>query len=155
MWRPTRRIARDFEGMSRDARRRSRGGIARTLPFAACCRIDRLKYRRMTAEAQAAPLPSIFRLPGFRTIWIAQFISIFGDFLALFGIISFITFRLHGTAVQVTTITIAYILPLAVFGPVAGVLVDRFDVKRTMIASDLIRGFLALLFIICATVPQI
>jgi MFS transporter, DHA3 family, macrolide efflux protein len=109
----------------------------------------------MTAEAQAAPLPSIFRLPGFRTIWIAQFISIFGDFLALFGIISFITFRLHGTAVQVTTITIAYILPLAVFGPVAGVLVDRFDVKRTMIASDLIRGLLALLFIVCATVPQI
>src|SRR3954467_6680595 len=89
-----------------------------------------LKYRCMTAEAQAPPLPSIFRLPGFRTIWIAQFISIFGDFLALFGIISFITFRLHGTAVQVTTITIAYILPLAVFGPVAGVLVDRFDVKR-------------------------
>src|ERR1051326_4386210 len=109
----------------------------------------------MTAEAQAPPLPSVFRLAGFRTIWIAQFISIFGDFLALFGIISFITFRLHGTAVQVTTITIAYILPLAVIGPVAGVLVDHFDVKRTMIASDLIRGVLAALFVVCRDVPQI
>lgn len=110
----------------------------------------------MTAEATAAPLPeSVFRLPAFRTIWIAQLISIFGDFLALFGIISFIAFRLHGTAVQVTTITIAYVLPLAVIGPFAGVLVDHFDVKRTMIASDLLRGGLALLLVVCTSVPQI
>jgi hypothetical protein len=27
---------------------------------------------------------------GFRTLWIAQFVSIFGDFLALFGVISLI-----------------------------------------------------------------
>jgi hypothetical protein len=89
----------------------------------------------MTSEPQAVPPASIFRLPGFRTIWIAQFISIFGDFLALFGIISFIAFRLHGTAV------------LAIIGPVAGVLVDHFNVKRTMIASDLVRGGLALLLL--------
>src|SRR6266516_3324631 len=109
----------------------------------------------MTSEPQAVPPASIFRLPGCRTIWIAQFISIFGDFLALFGIISFIAFRLHGTAVQVTTITIAYILPLAIIGPVAGVLVDHFNVKRTMIASDLVRGGLALLLLVCTSVPQI
>jgi len=111
----------------------------------------------MTAEAQAqATAPgSVFRLPGFRAIWFAQFVSIFGDFLALFGIISFITFRLHGTAVQVTTITIAYILPLAILGPVLGVLVDHLNVKRTMIGSDLIRGALALLLVVSGSVPQI
>jgi len=109
----------------------------------------------MTSETQAAKPGSIFRVPGFRAIWLAQFISIFGDFLALFGIISFIAFRLHGTAVQVTTVTIAYILPLAIIGPAAGVLVDHFNVKRTMIASDLIRGCLALLLLVCSSVPQI
>src|SRR3977135_3665435 len=108
----------------------------------------------MTAE-QPVPGGSVLRLPAFRAVWIAQFVSIFGDFLALFGIISYITFRLHGTAVQVTTITIAYILPLAILGPFAGVLVDHFNVKRTMIASDLIRGVLALLLIVCSSVPQI
>ncbi len=119
-------------------------------------RAKSLNLRRMTSEAQAAPRPaSVFRLPGFRAIWAAQLISIFGDFLALFGIISFIAFRLHGTAVQVTTITIAYILPLAVIGPIAGVLVDHFDVKRTMIASDLVRAGLALLLVLCRSVPQI
>src|SRR5436305_325817 len=108
----------------------------------------------MTSETQPTS-GSIFRVPGFRTIWLAQLISVFGDFLALFGIISFIAFRLHGTAVQVTTITIAYVLPLAVIGPFAGVLVDHFDVKRTMIASDLLRGGLALLLVVCTSVPQI
>jgi MFS family permease len=110
----------------------------------------------MSSEPQpSSAAPGLFQLPGFRTIWIAQFVSIFGDFLALFGIIAFITFRLHGTPVQVTTVNITYILPLALIGPFAGVLVDHFNVKQTMIASDLIRGCLAGLLIWCHTVPQI
>jgi MFS family permease len=106
------------------------------------------------AEARKAT-GSVLRLPAFRAILAAQFISIFGDFLALFGIISYITFKLHGNAVQVTTINIAYILPLALIGPVVGVVVDRLNVKRTMIASDLIRGCLALMLLFARTVPQI
>ncbi len=56
---------------------------------------------------------------------------------------------------QVTTITIAYILPLAIIGPLVGVLVDHLNVKWTMIASDVIRGALALTLVFCTTVPQI
>ncbi len=109
----------------------------------------------MSADSQpASAAPGVFTVPGFPTIWIAQFVSIFGDFLALFGIIMFITFRLHGTPVQVTTVNIAYIVPLALIGPFAGVLVDHFNVKQTMIASDVIRGCLAVLLIWCRTVPQ-
>lgn len=91
----------------------------------------------------------------FRTLWLAQFVSIFGDFLALFGVISLITFRFHGSAVQVTTVTIAYVLPLAVISPVAGVFVDHWNVKRVMIASDLIRGVLILLLVFVTDVAQI
>jgi len=91
----------------------------------------------------------------FRTLWLAQFVSIFGDFLALFGVISLITFRMHGTAVQVTAVTIAYILPLALISPVAGVFVDHWNVKRLMIASDLIRGALILLLVFVRDVTQI
>ena len=83
----------------------------------------------------------------FRTLWLAQFVSVFGDFLALFGVISLITFRWHGTAVQVTTVTIAYMLPIAIISPVAGVFVDHWNVKRLMIASDLIRAGLILLLV--------
>jgi len=85
----------------------------------------------------SASMKAMLRQRAFRTLWIAQFVSIFGDFIALFGVISLITFRLHGTAVDVTSVVIAYILPPALIGPFSGVLVDRWNVKRVMIASDL------------------
>src|SRR5689334_17274115 len=110
----------------------------------------------MTATS-APPLKpqAILRDRAFRTLWLAQFVSIFGDFLALFGVISLITFRMHGTAVQVTAVTIAYILPLAVISPVAGVFVDHWNVKRVMIASDLIRAALIVLLVFVRDVAQI
>ena len=87
----------------------------------------------------------VFAQRDFRTLWMAQFVSVFGDFLAIFGVISLITFRWHGTAAQVTYLLISYMLPLAIVSPIAGVFVDRWPVKRVMISSDLIRGTLVLL----------
>jgi MFS transporter, DHA3 family, macrolide efflux protein len=89
-------------------------------------------------------LKTIWQHKPFRTLWLAQFVSVFGDFLAVFAVISLITFRWHGTPIQVTTVIIAYMLPLALIGPVAGVFVDHWNVKRVMIASDLIRAALIL-----------
>src|SRR6476659_11192497 len=103
----------------------------------------------------AYTLKTILTFKPFRTLLLAQFVSVFGDFLALFGVISLITFRWHGTAVQVTTVTIAYILPLAIIGPVAGVFVDHWNVKRLMIASDLIRAVLILMLVFVHNVTQI
>jgi MFS family permease len=91
----------------------------------------------------------------FRTLWIAQFVSVFGDFLALFGVISLITFRWHGTPVQVTMVMLSFMLPMAVVGPPAGVFVDRWNVKKLMIASDLIRALLILGLIFATNVYQI
>jgi MFS family permease len=112
-----------------------------------------------SVDTATAPTPytlkTIFKFKPFRTLWMAQFVSIFGDFLALFGVISLITFRWHGTAVQVTAVTIAYILPLAVIGPIAGVFVDHWNVKRLMVASDLIRAGLILLLAFAHDVTQI
>src|SRR5436309_15450178 len=109
----------------------------------------------MATPATPFSLKDILRQKPFRRLWMAQFVSIFGDFLALFGIISLITFRWHGNPVQVTTVNIAYIVPLALIGPIIGVVVDHLNIKLTMIASDVIRGLLALLLLWCHTVPQI
>lgn len=97
----------------------------------------------------------ILRHRPFRALWLGQFVSIFGDFLALFGVISLITFKLHGSAVQVTAVTIAYVLPLAVISPVAGVFVDHWNVKRVMIASDVVRAFLITLLVFVTDIGQI
>src|SRR6266849_520450 len=98
----------------------------------------------MATTAESLSLRQVFQMPAMRRLWLAQLVSIFGDFLALFAVIRVISFKLHGTPAQVTMVSLAYIAPLALFGPIAGVFVDRWNVKATMISSDLIRGVLAL-----------
>lgn len=97
----------------------------------------------MATATQEIPLTPLMRSP-FLKLWLAQLVSVFGDFLALFGVISLITFRWHGDPVQVTTVMLAFMLPMAIVSPPAGVMVDRWNVKQLMIASDLIRAALVL-----------
>jgi len=87
-----------------------------------------------------------------RRVWYAQLVSLFGDFLALFAVISVVSFRMHGTATQLTWVQISYMFPLVVLGPLAGVFVDRWALKPTLVASDLIRAVLALFLILTTTV---
>jgi MFS transporter, DHA3 family, macrolide efflux protein len=96
-----------------------------------------------------APLSmrDVMRIPMMRRLWYAQTISVFGDFLALFAVISILTFKLHATAQQVTGVQIAYMLPIAVLGILAGVFVDRWPLKQTMVSSDSIRAALCLLLL--------
>jgi DHA3 family macrolide efflux protein-like MFS transporter len=96
-----------------------------------------------------APLSmgDVMRIPMMRRLWYAQVVSVFGDFLALFAVISILTFKLHATAQQVTGVQIAYMLPIAVLGILAGVFVDRWPLKPTMVSSDGIRAALCLLLL--------
>ena len=105
----------------------------------------------------AAPLSfrDVLKITGMRRIWIAQTVSVFGDFVAIFAIFSIISFRLHGSASAVSGVLIAYLLPFTFVSPVAGVFVDRWDVKRTMIGSDLIRAVLVVLLVFSANIWQI
>src|ERR1039457_7212890 len=87
----------------------------------------------------ASPTPhltfrDVLKIRSVRRLWLAQLVSIFGDFLAIFAIFSLVTFQLHGTPTQVSMILVAYMLPLAVVSPLAGVFVDKWNVKWTMIA---------------------
>ncbi len=101
-----------------------------------------------------APLSmgEVMRIPMMRRLWYAQTISVFGDFLALFAVISILTFKLHATAQQVTGVQIAYMLPIAILGILAGVFVDRWPLKPTMVSSDSIRAALCLLLLACTQV---
>ena len=90
---------------------------------------------------------AVLRISMMRRLWYAQIISVFGDFLALFAVIGILTFKLHATAQQVTGVQIAYMLPIAVLGIMAGVFVDRWPLKLTMVSSDSIRAALVLMLI--------
>ena len=97
-----------------------------------------------------APLSmgAVLRIPMLRRLWYAQIISVFGDFLALFAVISILTFKLHANAQQVTGVQISYLLPIAILGIMAGVFVDRWPLKPTMVSSDSIRAGLCLLLLL-------
>ena len=101
----------------------------------------------MAAPTPQLSLKEVLREPAVQRIWIAQIVSVFGDFLALFAIFAIVTFQLHGTPVQVSMILVSFLLPLAVISPLAGVFVDKWNVQATMIASDVIRGLLVLTLI--------
>jgi MFS transporter, DHA3 family, macrolide efflux protein len=100
-------------------------------------------------------MKAVFALPDFRKLWAAQFVSVFGDFLALFAIISLITFRWHGSPADITYTLISFMLPLAIVSPVAGVFVDRWHVKPVMIGSDVIRGVLILVIAFVPNLPTL
>lgn len=91
----------------------------------------------------------------FLLLWLAHLVSTFGDWLALIALFSLVAFRFRGTAYHVAGILIAFTIPWAFLAPIAGVFVDRWNVKRTMIASDLIRAALAGLLGFASGVYQI
>jgi MFS family permease len=86
----------------------------------------------------------------FRKLWLSHVISSFGD--ALTNLALLITAqRLTGSTAAVATTAVAVALPQLLFGMFAGVLVDRWDRKRVMIASDLARAFLVLGFLVVSS----
>ena len=108
-----------------------------------------------TAPPVLLSFRDVLRITVMRRVWYAQVISLFGDFLALFAVIAVVSFRMHGTAAQLTGLQIAYMLPIVFVGPVAGVFVDRWPLKPTLISSDLIRACLALLLIPATSIWQV
>ena len=97
---------------------------------------------------------AVLGIPLMRRLWFAQVISVLGDFLALFAVISVLTFRLHASAQQVTGVQISYLLPIALLGVLAGVFVDRWPLKPTMVGSDAVRAGLVLLLLAATQIWQ-
>jgi DHA3 family macrolide efflux protein-like MFS transporter len=105
-----------------------------------------------TTEAIPIPAPTpepmsmggVLRIPVMRRLWYAQIVSVFGDFLALFAVITYMTFKLRANAQQITGIQIAYLAPIAILGVLSGVFVDRWPVKLTLVSSDFLRAGLVL-----------
>ena len=84
---------------------------------------------------------------GFRNLWLGQVISQIGDyfaFLALMVVVSGFSTDPGDTTRDVSVMMIALTLPRLFFGVLAGVFVDRWDRRRTMLVSDLVRMILTL-----------
>jgi MFS family permease len=94
------------------------------------------------AQAVAAPsMFAIFRKRDFRLMWSAQLVSTIGSALTDLAA-GILVFKATQSALNVGLVLMVTALPTLVVGLVAGVFVDRFDRKRILLASDLLRGLL-------------
>lgn len=88
--------------------------------------------------------PSVLRANrNFRLLYFGQAISQLGDWFNSVAVYALLL-DLTGSATAVAWMMIVQFLPIAIVGPIAGVVVDRVDRRRLMIVADLVRGVLVL-----------
>jgi len=95
-----------------------------------------------SAAAGTGPAPSafsVFRKRDFRLLWSAQLVSTIGTALTDLAA-GILVFQATGSALSVAFMFMATAIPTLVVGLIAGVFVDRYDRRRIMVISDLLRA---------------
>ena len=90
----------------------------------------------------------------FRQLWLGQVVSQMGDWfdtIALYTII----LNLTGSGRDVGLLLVARFLPSFLFGPISGVVADRFSRRTIMIVSDVLRAFVVLGFLFVRRADQL
>ncbi|MEX0600131.1 MAG: MFS transporter [Rhodothermales bacterium] len=79
----------------------------------------------------------------FRRLWLGNLISLLGDWFNTIALYTLVA-ELTGSPFALGAVFITKMLPSAVASPVAGLIVDRFNRRRLMIVSDLLRAVVVL-----------
>ncbi|HSB28546.1 MAG TPA: MFS transporter [Pyrinomonadaceae bacterium] len=90
----------------------------------------------------------------FRQLWLGQVVSQMGDWfdtIALYTII----LNLTGSGRDVGLLLVARFVPSFLFGPISGVVADRFSRRTIMIWSDLLRAIVVLGFLFVRRADQL
>ncbi|MBI3009174.1 MAG: MFS transporter, partial [Candidatus Omnitrophica bacterium] len=87
----------------------------------------------------------ILRERNFSLLWSGQIISQFGDRLNQMALIGMVYEQVGYSTLGLAKVMLPMIIPVLIIGPVAGVYVDRWNRKWTMIISDITRGLFVLL----------
>jgi MFS family permease len=90
----------------------------------------------------------------FRQLWLGQVVSQMGDWfdtIALYTII----LNLTGSGRDIGLLLVARFVPSFIFGPLSGVVADRFSRRSIMIISDLLRALVVLGFLFVRSANQL
>ncbi len=80
-------------------------------------------------------------MTSFRRLLASLAVSSLGDWLYNVALLAFV-FERTGSATWLAVTTAVRVLPIVVLGPIGGVIADRYDRRRLIIASDLVRAAL-------------
>ena len=106
------------------------------------------------SKGQVGYIDLLRRNRSFRQLWLGQVVSQMGDWfntIALYTII----LQLTGSGRDVGLLLVARFVPSFLFGPIAGVVADRFSRQRIMIISDLLRAVVVLGFLFVRRADQL
>lgn len=115
--------------------------------------------------AQDAPDPAVESTPPWTTrqlfqnrnfllLWLAHTISAFGDAITNLTLLILIN-ALTGSTAAIATMTILLAIPQVTIGLLGGVYADRWDRRRILLVSDLVRGVLVLGFLLVDSAERI
>ncbi len=88
--------------------------------------------------------------PNYRRLWFSQIISQLGDWFNLIASAALVA-NLSGSGLAIGGLFLARLLPPFVLSPLVGVVADRFDRRKILIASDLLRAIVVLNFLLVRT----
>ncbi|MCX8095129.1 MAG: MFS transporter [Caldisericia bacterium] len=91
---------------------------------------------------------------GFMIMSIGQFISMVGSSMTQFGLSIWI-WKTTGNATPFSIITTLFFIPNLIFSPIAGALIDRWPLKRSLILPDLAAGIVTILTFILYTMNKL
>ena len=89
---------------------------------------------------------TVLRRRNYGLLWFAQLISMIGNW-ALFAALPFFVYQITGSVLATGGMFMIQIIPPLLFGSFAGVFVDRWDHRWTMIGSTLFRGLVLLIML--------
>jgi MFS family permease len=90
----------------------------------------------------------------FRQLWLGQVVSQMGDWFNTIALYTMIL-ELTGSGRDVGLLLVARFLPSFIFGPLSGVVADRFSRRSIMIVSDLLRAVVVLGFLLIRRPDQL
>jgi predicted MFS family arabinose efflux permease len=108
----------------------------------------------LNTKAQVGYIDLLRRNRSFRQLWLGQVVSQMGDWfntIALYTII----LQLTGSGRDVGLLLVARFVPSFLFGPISGVVADRFSRRTIMIVSDLLRAVVVLGFLLVRRADQL
>lgn len=94
------------------------------------------------------------QIPDYRLLWSGRLISSFGAWLMVVAV-PYHVYQLTGSAAATGLVLAVESLPTLILGPVAGVFADRWDRRRLMVATDILRAAAVALIVLADQSQQL
>lgn len=89
--------------------------------------------------------------PEYAKLWFAQVISLTGDWFNTVVLLGLVSQYSEGSGIAISIFLVLRVLPPLLVGPFAGVLLDRFNRRNLLVASNLLRALIVPLYLLGAS----